>query len=710
MSTLDGVLAKLRNLVLDVPLKDVSRSEYSQEIDAPSFEIGAGDIAVTASAETEFDLLVLNQPTDSDDDDVFATSITGPDGETVAPFISFDTQKAWLKYKLTGTLSGAAAPGIFSLGANASVALAGYRAHAATDNALAAIDDDRQSFRTIVRKSDVKALAVGEALTMQIAGDLSASVSFSWSDALSMSISELTSLIPSSVPVTIDLDAGLKATASVKVSDDFFLVMSRPSNGTLRIAINKAASRTTGVKVTASLSATVDASEVPKDVLDAALEGVLGVKLSEAEELSDEIVEFLANRFGTSKAKDVVKAKVGSLKSDVEAKLEKIATLKAQIGFAYEYQRVDSRSAIIDYTLPDALLDQDYEPAIKGDFTTLVNRVSAGGARTALRFLNQRTVTQTSAFGFTLGFGPWSVTFKDTNTRQMTERKNFDESKRMLTFKGARAYTAPRLGDDNDYTWVVDLAADMSEYKAKPVSKDFTYGLTYLVTFNRKNLSANDVARLADFATMWRISTSDAATAALQKCVGQAATVAFELVFNHDPLLQITRQIPANDPDAWAESMAAAVPYLSGEPSRTSLAKRIQLFTPLCRTWLTSAPLTVAQWKNTIQNRVPGVFETSPNLLSFLRMVTDGYPNVQQNRADFVEGITQLPLLMQSDQDDEHDIQRAYSKLKAFWDQRPYICASGVYLLTRANDAGLLSSVERTMTITSGGTSTTVTS
>jgi hypothetical protein len=730
---LERLVEKLRTDYVEVPLKDVQQSEFTETVEAPSFTVGSGDLTLTAGVNTDVDLLVLNQATDVDSDGVFATTIVGPDGQAVAPFISFDAQRAWLKYKITGTLSGDSTPtkGFLSaaVSASKSIALADYRTHDATSILWSALDDDRKDLRSVLSLSDVKSLKPGEALTLQVDGKLTASVNLSWSDALSTSMSELTDLVAGGVPVAISLSAGLSTGVSLAIEDEFMVVMSRAADsGKLRICVNKTDSRTSGVTVSLVAGAGFDATSAPKEVLDAVLEGILGTSASKVESLlakldgtaldpeETKLVELLAKRLNldtTLAREEALRKKLSTLESEVVAKLNKILKVKAEVGFQYEYQRVDTKTALADYLLDsDDLMDADHGPAIDGDFATLTGRLVGGGGRSVLRFLNQREINRTSAFGFTLGFGSWSVAFQDKASLEWVERENMAGTGRMISVKGARSYDEPRL-PDNDFTWVVDLKADMDTYAADPVTSDFDYGLSYLATFKRKKLSAADVARFADFAELWHVVAPDGKTTvqqALEDAIGQEAQIDFQLLFDNDPLLQTIRGIDGMDNAAWSKALASAMPYDSSSP-RNDVTTRAAAYDPLWTIWLTRPTLTEEDWRVEIPRHLngPALDMLKGSSASFLFFVTDGYKQMRRRLTNFAQGLQLLAGLIEAPED-RHKLRTAWSLLQPWWTQRPFIAASGVFLLDRAIAAGVLSQIERTMTVTAGGKTVTVSS
>jgi hypothetical protein len=628
MPTIDQ-LQLLRQFVLDRPLSQVGDDTLQTKVKTPFRAHG-----MTFTPSSEMSVRVLNRAEDKDGDAVF-----GADAH-----ISFDLQSAWVKYKLTAKAAGELPLGAATLGASSEVELCDYRIHAAGDGAWDAMQSDLASPRSLLALDDVRALKPGEALSMDAGGALSASVSFSWSDALSSKLGEITRGL-AGVPIVVKMRTGLDVTAQVKVKDHFSIVISRTRDEKFRIAVKKAKSRDHSFGIDVSFGPEITAVPAVDDALDALMESLAAE--GEAEE-----------------------AAASSLRSELRARLVKIAKWKASTGFAYEYARIDESTAIADFILEDeSRLAGDHALAISGDFAKLADALRREpAARTLVRYLNQSELTRKSSTGFTLG----PITAKDTSVFQLTTRTSLDGF-RLISARGTRKYDENLLSR-NDFEWTVDLKAQMTEFRSAPVSSDFDYGLHLSMLLERDELREADFDRMTDLAQM------APPEALLAEVIGKKGSIRVQLLLERDALIAAIGQV-GDSLDAWAEPLAFAM--------------RNDVYVPSFHAWLANEPLPRIEGAAGIleARRLPG---------SFAWTVGDGHPQLRERLTSFVRGARQLHEAMTTAQPPEA-IAEAYESLQEFWSQRLYIVACMRYLRDRAPDAKVTLQIEaEDETITTG--------
>jgi hypothetical protein len=635
----------LRSAVLNQALTQVGDAPLQYSVKEP---LHAGALTLTPTAQLS--MRVLNRAEDHDDDAVFGANA----------HIAFDLQSAWVKYKLAVKTDARLAFGAASMNASAELALSDYRIHDATAGAFSAISADLSSPRTLLALDDVRALKPGEALAMDVGGALSASVTFSWSDAMASKLGELVHGLMPRVPIAVKLRAGLETTASLQVKDHFSLVISRTRDGHFRIAVKKAKSRDHSYGVDLSIDAEITAAPAIDEAL-AAVFDALGPE-GAAEE-----------------------AAAAELKTALRAKLVDVARWKAKVGFAYEYARIDECTAIADFILlDDTRLAGDYALALSGDFAKLGTALQTDTAsRTLVRYLNETTLTRKSSFGFSLGLGKWiAVEAQDSSVFKLTTRTSLDGF-RLLTARATRRYDEKLLAQ-NDFEWIVDLKAQMSEFLASPTTRDFDYGLHCAIVLERNHLSADDLQRMLDFARMWDVCTPDPAQFA--GAVGQQATIRVQWMFERDELAA-TLGAMRNNLDDWAGPLAAAMPYASTFAERRTFDARREVYTSAWSAWLAGRdgdPMSL------LRPRIrSGLVLLEERALpgSFAWTSGDGHPQLRSRLDAFTRGARLLHTAMTTEAAPE-TIGDAYDALQQFWSQRLYIAACGRYLLDRARDAG----------------------
>jgi hypothetical protein len=647
---------------LDV-LRDALRDRSLSQIGDTPLQTQVTESAKAGGAalapNTQLAVRVFNRAEDKDEDGVF------DDG--TSPHIAFDLQSAWIKYKLTAGLDASVTAGIAGAKAGSEIALADYRIHPATDRAFAAIAGDLASPRSLLSLDDVKQLAPGEALAMEIGGSLSAKVTVAWSEILGDKLNELFDELPERFPLAIKISSGLSASASMRVTDQFSVVISRTPDAHYRIAVKKAQSRNHTLDI--ELEAGVDVSAV-KEIEDALAPAF------------DEIAEQAKDR------KDVLDA-IASLRSKLHAKLTALFRWKAMTGFAYEYARIDEQTAIADYVLLDeSKLADDYTHAVQGDWAAIANALQQDlTSRSVIRYLNESTLTRRSSFGFSLGIGKWlQLSAKDQSVFAQTTRTSLDGFS-LITSKGTRRYDEKGF-PQNNFEWVIDLKAQMKEFLAAPATVDFDYGLQYAVLLERNAISDDDIAQMLDLAAMWNIGVPDAAT--FGDAIGQKGTIRVQVLFERDALLAALGGFGGIA--SWAEPLASAMPYMTRFDERRTWNARAALYTDLFERWLAGESIDwVAALRSRLRNALLGI-EARALPGSFVWTIGSGYVQLRARLESFLRGAASLHELMTTAREPSA-IAAAYAQLEPFWSQRFYVAASGRYLITRAREAGVTPNV-----------------
>ena len=559
-----------------------------------------------------------------------------------------DADVALLEYTLSAKTDGKIAFAPASTGAMREVELTDRRVHAATDGAWNAVKDDLGSPRTLLDLDDVKKLQPGESLSMELGGALTAAVRFAWSDVLAAKLPEI---LGERLPVAVKLKSGVDATTSVKVTDRFSVTISRTTEGRFRFAVKKARARNREYGLEVSYG--VDVSAMPRidEVLDAIFE--------EAPEQLDPVRDAIRKR------------------------LAKAAAWKAAAGVAYEYARIDEDESVAEFELlDDALLPNDYALVLDGDFAKIADALRRDTTSRALvRYFNDHTLTRRQSFGFTLGLGKWALKTSDASTFQQTTRTSLDGF-RLITCRGTRKYEEKNV-PQNDFTWTVDLKAQMKEFLERPSTLDFDYGLHLMIELERGALSAGDLARMLDLAAMWDVCVPEAAL--FDDAIGRKGFARVQLVFERDVLAAAL----AHDSglDEWADPLAMAMPYSSTFPERSTHQARRALYADAWRAWL-RGDTPVVRAANALaaveRQGAPGSFAWASG---------EGHPQLRSRLESFIRGARQLHEAMTTARPPEA-IGDAYAALQELWSQRLYVLAVGRWLLDRAPDARATLQVE----------------
>ena len=711
----------------DEPLsKDFTIPPFSKSIvKSPEAKIGGVPVDLSFDAGATVGVEVFNAAADKDKDGVFAGASGDP-----APPIPFEQQRAWLKYSLKGSLKGELSADFGMVGVavkgGRQVSLLDYRLHNATDNVRVALAKDLVAPRSILSLPEVRNLQPGEALSIQVDGNLSAVVKFAWADAFSSAATELTKILGSTTPIAIKLSAGLTASVSLDVTDDFAFVVSRTSTNQFRIQVKKARSRGIDIAISAKLGAEFESSQTVQTALQALVEGSIGQPLQAVDTLlqkvqnapatltatEQQIFSALVERLHVKTAIDRVQAvrdEIAKLQTRLAAAIKAVATAKATIGFQYEYSRLAEESVLLDFVLlQDAALDDAYALALKGEAAQLAQKtVDDSASYKLLQYLNEKSITRTRSLGFTLGLGKHAIAVSDKSAIKATTRSD-EKGRRQLAFAGARSYTEKGVPPPHDFTWIVDLKAEMTAYALTPMSDQFDYGLHLQLDF--PVVKKSDAEKMADFAAMWRAISDDPAGAQQQLADFLAAgnaSATLQLVFDEPSLSATLGAAKADDFDAYGQAFGAAMPYIDTFATRRNQVLRRIAYGPLWAAHFAApvADLSLSNWQNRVKHAITegGLrnFELSSMPETFPNMLVTQYPHVRAERATFADGAKKLLGAMSSASSPDV-IPKAYSAMEQLWSQRPFVTAVGVYLADLARNAGVLGAVTRTLTVKRG--------
>ena len=689
MPRLSVDLDVFRRTLVDASLGQVGDAPLIIRLEEPAT---IGRLAVGRNAEVRAQ--VLNGADDRDAEGVFS-------GDARA-HIPFETQSAWVKTTLSAKATGRLGFGAPSASAARHVRMSDYRHYPATEGAVRAIRRNLESFRALSRIEDVRRLKPGEAVSLDVDGTLSFGVRLSWPDVLVTRGHAILSAIGITGPVVVRLRRDAGADAAVRVQDRFSLVISRNRDGRFRFTVRKGASHNHSISLEASLGGGVDATPVVEEALDPLFEAIAGASMRTIEGLAvrlgadrlsgpeRDLIAALAGRLGIAEAHErgtAVRAAVAKLEEDLRRELEKSLRWKAAAGFAYEYARIEQESAIVDYVLNDeSLLAADHAAIVAGDLGRLAGALRGDlGARSIVQYLNESSVSRRSSSGFSLGLGKWiDLRARDESAFRMTTRTSLDGF-RLLTCRGTRKYSEQQV-PENDFEWTVDLKAQMQDYRERPVTRDFDFGLHVAAFLERDSLERADLERMLDFAAMWGVAVPAAAD--LAEAVGRKATVEVELLFDRD---ELAKALAAADQGAWAEALAAAMPYMAGFPERSAFEARKRVYVGAWRAWLRGEEHPAAGWAAMLRPRIDSglrLLEDRALPGSFAWTAGEGHVHLRDRLASFRRGLTSLEAAMRSDLPPA-EIGAVWDALRSFWGQRLTIAATGNFLLAAARSAGV---------------------
>jgi hypothetical protein len=759
----------------DQTLTDLVTAEASYDGDPR-----LGKITFSFDASAQGLIRVCNSADDEDTDDGVLGATAGEEtDEALSPALVFDAEHAWLKYRFGGLAKGSVAAE-FSPGGVAvlpkvegqkGVVFAYYRRHDPVEMAAAAVLADAVSLRTAFRADDALALEEGDALLYRLYGELSAGLTLKWSDVFTAGLSNLSALLRAGEVIALKADAGAEVNFHVGVRDDFRLVFTKggPIGGTpetVRVSIFKSKTRELGVSAKLGVSVEFADPDAVEGQLTKVYEALAGPLVGDVDKLLGEAdravslealplelqmpARLLMTRLGLDPllAKPAeLRAKWEEVKGKVPGIIEKIAKTKVELGFTYEYLRVSTARTLLRADL-DAETFRRLHPdlmvcRLEGLTEWLRDDAPDGALK---RYLRQKSVKVSKAWGFTLGISPWGVKVGGTDRLETSRviQENVRGEQR-VAYDGLRSYEGVWMKDK--VTFAADFKAEMRTFAAPPVTCLFDYGLSLKWEWEEESLGREEFAKVLDHARLWRViapNRAEQATAAAEGAFGQSATVRLELTLDQEalvgllPLLVNPPAPPFNPPggyngfdadrrlETWgAESLAAAMPYMEMFDGRSDPLVRLHLYAPLWRRYFKEDSRSFSDYRRIAQQEIPHLadalnlglkndeglaaheFVEAQKQSTFAGMIElhqgpgGSSSGVHRNWQSFARGLKTLESAARPNECRPFDlIEKSFDDMSRFFTQSLYLRAAGYFIAEVARLTGKSRLLKRTLTVT----------
>jgi hypothetical protein len=722
--------------VANVPLGSESVKTKLLEVPlAPNQSYSFGDDSqLTLNLGGSLAVFAFNSPDDADDDKILAAAPAETPAGKLAPQLALTPDAAWLKYALKadvkaaggGTLAGVG----FSVDAAAGAVVADYRRHTRPRPLLEALTLDFAAgprFATVLEH--VRDLSTGEALSLRWLGTLRASVEVAWSDVFAGPALSLAKLAGVRGVIGIKLTAAARVAFSVDVSDDFFVVFSRLGDNEWRIGVRKATSRAVGARAGVGITAEFADPKAAEAVLNEVVEGVIGrppqelneiLSKASLDQLSDaqrKAAAFLIKRVGLQEevaTLDNLRDRVQEIQDAVPDAIRQIAKTKIGLAFAYEYNRIDEHTNVLQATLSGALLDKHHGSLIRGRLEALTSDIAAHLPGTQLEtYLNQKTLTRERSWGFTLGIGKWvDIGGKDFRRVVRTERRNIN-GRLQENYLGTRGYKGKWIGDT--FAWTVDLKADMHAFAVHdvPLVTEFAFGLHLVWTASQKTLSPDECDQWLDGAVVWRVLPEmdlDHGRERLSAMLNRGCEVTLQVAVPDDALRTMLPSLAVADSSVFAPALATAMPWQKGG-GRTSASRRRELYSPLWALYLREPHMSPGDLSRAgaahfekqqlrelafAERRFDAVRPFTVAGLVELNDDTHGACTA------FTRGAAMLQSAITSGAPNQKTIDKVFETMNDLWTHSHHVRTIGAYLLESATAAGVLNIINRTMTVRSG--------
>lgn len=588
------------------------------------------DRNLTFRGEASIEAVVFNDGSDQDEYRILAPLPKRAPTVRLAPQIALRDGEAWIRYRTDAELTGSAdGPSAgrrtassavrksldhlrFSIDGRAGVTLLDYRRHDPETLVAEAVKNDLLSPRSILRSRDVLDLAPGDALALSTRASLKATVTLSWADIYTNTLTRLTAILGIN-RAAVRIDSRATLTIPVTVEDDFLFVVSRTDDGDIRVTVRKESADRRSIRARVSISAGLTPPKTIAGAASALIVAMFGVPLDELERIlgeaslddldedEREIIDQLIDQLGLTddvEKLERLRDKLATIEEQIADAIEEVVSRKIRAAVEYEYNRVEESDDLLDVRIRRGSLGDDayaklvkdaHRNVIRGDLTPLLAAIADDPERYDLRqYLGRDRLLFTRSYGFTLGIGDWRFGATETTKLDTTTRRDI-EGRRMIVFKGLRQHE-DQTGAFDETTWTVDFRAAMHDYAAEPRAADFDFGLHFLTEWQIDRFSEKRFLPILDLAMQWRaVPPSDAAWA-----VGQVrdlfgrrrVTIRLQTIFDEDHLRRILPLVDRDELESIGDALAAALPFNAEWPLLTNPRSRAIAYRDLVATLL----------------------------------------------------------------------------------------------------------------------------
>lgn len=596
---------------LTMTLQDYSGSQalFSGATDRLSQDIPFEIAGAKGNISGQGSIELFNSKDDKDADGVLVLEQTNPKPFELSPAIQYNNKACWLKYAIEASIKGTSSHSLddldIGIDSNEGLRLLAYRKHTPSQTIADAVVKDLKTTPLISDIKDVLALQAGEAVALIANAKLTAQAEFKWSDILAQNMSKLSQWLDQGELLNLKIDASVNAKINVTIEGGFKLIFSRDTgvNDKIRLAMKKSSgfglTANVGAKITAQLSNQQDFKQAYTASIEAIFAKPLSIiekikqatSVSELPEIIQGYAEGLMDRLGVSEL-DKLKEKITKIESDLTNVIKKAAVAKAELSFAYEYERLTTHQSLCELIVSDAKLKDVHKSALSAkllDITALAN----GQDIVLKRFFYQDSTSIKSSWGFNLGFGNWSALSSNYSELEFIEVRNANGARKLSTI-GMKGYKDTIGSDKRNY--YINFEAEMPEFvdaNNTPKVSDFALSLSVVHVLETKKLSQNEAFETIDNAAVWGIipfDEIDEQAKQLKDTLSKATNIKIinSLNISAEVFPDILKVVAAGDSRLLAKSLAAALPRVSRLPQgRANPSVREQLYTDLLEGFVT---------------------------------------------------------------------------------------------------------------------------
>lgn len=670
-------------------------------------------VSFVLGADAKVGVSVFNAESDTDPSEVF--------GKAPDALIPFSTSNAWLKYAATCNIKVKGGLDIKSVGFEMDLA-AGleayvYRKHGATELLKEAQASDLQSVKTIFSKAHIKELAIDEAVGLEFAGKLGASISVLWSDVWSSQLSVLADLLDTNELIKLKVGPEASIKASIQIADTFRTQVVKKSAQKYQLLIKRNQSKKWTAGIALEVGIEIENPEVITNRLDALFEEVFEVNFTRLKELVKKkaaltdaeklIIKTIADRLGWKEetAFAQLKEKLDSLNQNLRTKVEEAITTKVKAGFKYEYLRVSEREDLFSATLSEAGLEEFHLDLLRANVSPLIAHTlqqPVSNLLSDVKFLRKDIKKRERSSGFSLGFGSWVAT--NQNKVSMVQTTRTTEKGIQVGYQGQRSYE-DGVGSSKR-KWFVDFNAEMphiSNQPSTPLASEFDYSLYLQYEWTEKKFKPANVDSFLDLCRLWNVISEGqwpALKAQLERDLDSASAITYACTatYPHElfrVMVAAMGNTTAQLDQVFYQALGAALPYWAPYPIRMDIEKKALRYAPVWKEFIeteSDLPQEIAAECLKEFDKVLAEKERNyaPNgVINFDSFAFAAKHNAQTRRRwkSFCTGVQELSKAIDRQAIQLHDpvINNAFQKMEDLWLFPHHVKAFGNYLVRIAD-------------------------
>jgi len=364
-------------------------------------------------------------------------------------------------------------------------------------------------------------------------------------------------------------------------------------------------------------------------------------------------------------------------------------------------------------SLVQVLLSEDNLKALHADLAgsrtdALLKKAGEPGVKVET-YLNEKEVSRSQVWGFTLGFGKWATLGGKDFKNVTTVRRTDIDGRVQDVYHGARSYAGTWIGET--FKWGVDFKADMKEFARDPLVSDFSLGLHLYWLNDQKELSGMELEQWLDSALIWQVIREVDLVdvrARLAPALGDKATLSVQMVIPNTAIRSMLPLLASANADGFASALGAAMPWMNS-PARSSATRRSTLYGPLWSSFMQSPERPMSSLRNMAAQHLSKhghqdmrVRELTPGTdpFSFSGLTSLNGDTIEACNK-FARGMQILNTSIQSGARNQKTIDKVYGEVNDLFAHSHHVRALGIHLAEAATRAGVAGLVTRTMTVQS---------